>query len=379
MTEMKNIILIGGGIGGAATALALYRAGFEFVVYERLTALREAGAGLALWANATHVLKSLGVLEDVLQMSDPITHYQFFSDTGKALMDLRTDGFEVPAVAMHRADLQALLLKMLPQEKLHFGHTFEKFDYAPEAIHIHFTGGERATGSALIGADGLRSQVRAQLLADSRANYCGMTSYRGLTSYIPDTYKRGNVCEFLGAGRAFGFVSIGKGRMYWYAAIKAPEGQFHTSQGHKCTLLGLFRKWPAPIHDLIDATKESHILKTDLYDRVIVPQWGKQDVTLLGDAAHPTLPTMGQGACMALEDALVITQCLAQNPDPTSAFRQYETLRYPRTKKIVEQSARIGKVAGLENRLVATLRNIAMKWFARQFEKDYESLHAYRA
>jgi len=380
MTEKNTIILIGGGIGGAATALALHRARIEFVVYERLAALREAGAGVALWANATRALKSLGLLEVVLQQSDPITNYQFFSDTGEALMDLRTDGFDTPAVAIHRADLLALLLKQLPQERLHLGHTFERFVHGLEAVHVHFADGESTTGAALIGADGLRSRVRAQLLQDARPNYCGMTSYRGLTKYIPKTYTRGHVREFLGAGRAFGFVTIGKGQMYWYVATKSPEGQPDAPQGRKSTLLGLFRKWSAPIVDLIDATEESSILKTDLYDRVSIPDWGRQNVTLLGDAAHPTLPTMGQGACMAIEDALIVTQCLSQNPDdPASAFRQYEKIRYPRTKKIVEQSARIGKVAGLENRLVATLRNTAMKWFARQFERDYVSLHAYRA
>ena len=378
MQTAKKIILIGGGIGGAATALALHRAGFEPVVYERTSELREVGAGVALWANATRVLKELGVLEDALRESDLVTNYQFLSQTGKELVNLPVDHFEVPAIGMHRADLQALLWRKLSSEHSVLGQAFERFEQVGNKVRTHFAGGLADEGDALIGADGLRSRVRAQLFGEAKPIYRGMTAYRALTHYVPDTYKRGYICEFLGSGKAFGFLTIGKGRMYWYVASKASEGQPDASIGRKRELQDMFQDWPSPIPELIAATDEASILKNDLYDRVPIRDWGKQNITLLGDAAHPTLPTMGQGACMAIEDALVVTKCLLEQSDPAVAFRQYESLRLVRTKKIVQQSLMIGKSFQIENRVFVALRNRLMKLLAQQFENDYKALHAYR-
>ena len=378
METGKKILAIGGGIGGAATALALHRVGFKPIVYERSETLREVGAGVALWANATRVLQELGVLEDVLRASDPITNYQFFCHQGKQLIDLRVDGFEVPAVAIHRADLQALLWEKLPLDRRVLGQEFERFEQVGNKVIAHFSGGLADEGDGLIGADGLRSRVRSQLFGTAPPIYRGMTSYRGLTNYIPDTYKRGYICEFLGAGKAFGFVTIGKGRMYWYVASKASEGQPDAPIGRKRELQEMFQNWPSPIPELIGKTDEANIIKTDLYDRVPLQKWSFSNITLLGDAAHPTLPTMGQGACMAIEDALVVTKCLLEYSDAATAFRQYESLRLIRTKKIVEQSLLIGKVARIENPVVVALRNTLMKLLSQQFDNDYKVLHGYK-
>jgi 2-polyprenyl-6-methoxyphenol hydroxylase-like FAD-dependent oxidoreductase len=379
MTQIaKKILVIGGGIGGAATALALHRAGLEPVLYERTEKLREVGAGIALWANATHVLKELGVLDEALRVGDVVTNYQFLSQTGKELVNLRVNRHEVPAIGIHRADLQTLLWQRLPSEQSILGQAFEQFEQVGTKVHAHFAGGLVDEGDALIGADGLRSRVRVQLFGEAQPIYRGMTAYRALTAYVPDTYKPGYICEFIGSGKAFGFLRIGKGRMYWYVASKASEGQPDAPVGRKRELQEMFTNWPEPIPELIAATDEASILKNDLCDRVPIKQWGKQNITLLGDAAHPTLPTMGQGACMALEDALVVTKCLLEQANPADAFRQYEFLRIERTKKIVEQSLAIGKSFQIENRVFIALRNTLMKLLAKQFDNDYKTLHAYR-
>jgi 2-polyprenyl-6-methoxyphenol hydroxylase-like FAD-dependent oxidoreductase len=375
----KKVLVIGGGIGGAAAALALHRAGLEPVLYERTEKLREVGAGIALWANATHVLKQLGVLDDALRVGDVVTNYQFLSQTGKELVNLSVAYHEVPAIGIHRADLQALLWQRLPSEQSISGQAFEQFEQVGTKVRAHFAGGLVDEGDALIGADGLRSRVRAQLFGDAQPIYRAMTAYRALTAYVPDTYKPGYICEFIGSGKAFGFLTIGKGRMYWYTASKALQGQPDAPVGRKQELQEMFADWPEPIPELIAATDEASILKNDLCDRIPIKQWGQQNITLLGDAAHPTLPTMGQGACMALEDALVVTKCLLEQRHSADAFRQYESLRVGRTKKIVEQSLAIGKSFQIENRVFIALRNTLMKLLAQQFDNDYKALHAYRA
>jgi 2-polyprenyl-6-methoxyphenol hydroxylase-like FAD-dependent oxidoreductase len=379
MRTKKKIIIVGGGIGGAAAALALYRAGFAAVVYERTKELREVGAGIALWANATHILKNLDLLEDAIRVGYVTTNYQFNSQSGKELVNILVDRFELPVVAIHRAELHQLLWRNVPHEKFVLGQTFERFEQDRTQVRAYFTSGLTVEGDALIGADGLRSRVRANLLGDHPPTYRNFKTWRGLTDYIPNRYRPGYIQEFLGYGKGFGFMMLGKGQMYWYAAAIAKEAQPDAKIGRKQELELMFQDWFPSIPELIAATEEANILTTDLYDRPPTQPWSKQNITLLGDAAHPMLPTLGQGACTALEDAYVVTKCLQEHSDPTTAFQQYESLRFSRTKAIVEQSLRSGKMGELKNPFAVALRNTFIKVMGAAIGNSFKSLHAYRA
>lgn len=375
----KKIIVIGGGIGGAATAVSLHRKGFETVVYERVKELREVGAGIALWANATHVLKNLGLLEEALQLGVLTTNYQFNSQNGKELVNVPVDGFELPTIGIHRADLHELLISKLPEKQFILGETFERFSLYENKVRAHFASGLTASGDAFIGADGLRSRVRSELFGEKPPIYRNFTTWRGLTLHVPNTYRSGYIREFLGQGKGFGFMMLSKGRMYWYAAAKAPQNQHKAAVGCKKELENIFQDWFPSIPELIAATDETNIIKTDLYDRIPALPWGKQNITLLGDAAHPTLPTLGQGACMALEDALVITKCLLAHSEASKAFEQYESQRFGRTKSIVEQSLRSGRMGQLQHPVQVALRETLMKLMKPVIKNSFKSLHAYRA
>ncbi len=376
---MKQVIVIGGGIGGAATALALDRAGFEPVVYERTQTLREVGAGVALWANATHIMKQLDLLDAAIQVGYLTTNYQFLSQKGRELVNIAVDGFELPVVAIHRAELHQLLWRNVPSEKFYLGETFEHFERQGDRLNAYFRSGLQVEGDALIGADGLRSRVRSALLGDVPPTYRNFKTWRGLTNHVPDAYRQGYIHEFLGGGKGFGYMMLGKGKMYWYAAVTAPESQPDATIGRQKELEQIFQDWFPAIPELIMATDETHILTTDLYDRPPAKPWSQGNVTILGDAAHPMLPTMGQGACTALEDAYVITKCLKENPDPIAAFQHYEALRFPRTKAIVEQSLQSGKMGKLKNPLAVGLRNTFMKVMSSAMSNSFHALHAYRA
>jgi 2-polyprenyl-6-methoxyphenol hydroxylase-like FAD-dependent oxidoreductase len=376
---MKRIILVGGGIGGAATALALSRQGFEPVVYERTKELREVGAGVALWANATHIMKNLDLLEEAIKVGYLTTNYQFCSQQGKELVNMPIDGFELPVVGIHRAELHRLLWQNVPTEKFILGETFERFERQDNRVHAYFTSGTQVEGDALIGADGLRSRVRAALLGDEPPTYRNFKTWRGLTEFVPKNYRPGYIHEYLGGGKGCGFMMLGKGKMYWYVAATAPENQSDAAIGRKKELESMFQDWFSAIPELIAATDESQIITTDLYDRPPTQPWSIRNITLLGDAAHPMLPTMGQGACTALEDAYVVAKCLEENPDPVVAFQQYESLRFPRTKAIVEQSLQSGKMGELKNPIAVGLRNTFMKVMGSAISNSFKSLHAYRA
>ncbi|MDJ0798390.1 MAG: FAD-dependent monooxygenase [Calothrix sp. MO_167.B12] len=180
----KKIIVIGGGIGGAATAVSLHRKGFETVVYERVKELREVGAGIALWANATHVLKNLSLLEEALQIGVLTTNYQFNSQNGKELVNVPVDSFDLPVIGIHRADLHQLLISKLPEKQLILGENFERFSLHENKVRAHFASGLTASGDALIGADGLRSRVRTELFGEKPPIYRNFTTWRGLTLHV---------------------------------------------------------------------------------------------------------------------------------------------------------------------------------------------------
>jgi 2-polyprenyl-6-methoxyphenol hydroxylase-like FAD-dependent oxidoreductase len=379
MHTTNRVIVIGGGIGGAATALALHRAGIDAVVYERTKNLREVGAGIALWANATYILQKLGLLEEAIRVGYITTNYQFNSQQGHQLVDVPVNSFELPVVAIHRAELHQLLWRDLPKEKLFLGETFDRFEQDKNQVRAYFASGLRVEGNALIGADGLRSRVRAILLGDRSPTYRNYKTWRGLTDFVPSGYRPGYIQEFLGGGKAFGFMMLGKGRMYWYAAVTAPEAQPDAEIGRKKELKIIFQDWFSSIPELIGATNEADILTTDLYDRLPTQPWSQQNITLLGDAAHPMLPTMGQGACTALEDAYVVAKCLKEKTDPVAAFQQYEFLRYPRTKLIVEQSLQSSRMGEFKHPIAVGFRNTFMKFMGSAISNSFNSLHAYRA
>ena len=272
---MTKILIIGGGIGGTATALALNRLGIECSVYERTKVLREVGAGLALWANATHVLKELDLLEEAIKAGCLTTNYQFNSQYGRELVNVGVDGFELPVIGIHRAELHQLLRRRIPSEQFNLGETFEQFEHRDEVVHACFSSGLSVSGQGLIGADGLRSKVRTAILGEEPPIYRNFKTWRGLTDYIPRPYRSGYIQEFLGGGKGFGFMMLGQEKIYWYAAATATEAQPDTTVGCKQELERLYEDWLSAIPELIAATGEENILTTDLYDRPPQQPWSQ--------------------------------------------------------------------------------------------------------
>ena len=189
-----------------------------------------------------------------------------------------------------------------------------------------FDDGRETRGDLLVGADGLRSVVRSALFGPERPRYGGYTAWRAVTRF---DHARVTPGETWGRGRRFGQWGMTGARIYWYATESVPEGEGDPPEGRKQGLLKLFRGWHEPVEDLIEATDESAILRNDVYDRPALRRWSVGRVTLLGDAAHPMTPDMGQGACQAIEDAVVLADCLTRWSEVAEALRAYESLRIP--------------------------------------------------
>ncbi|MEP6716941.1 MAG: FAD-dependent monooxygenase [Terriglobia bacterium] len=374
-----NIGIIGGGIGGVAAAVALQRAGIDATVYERATELREVGAGMMLWPNATRILKELCLLEKVAALSGASEHFLVRSHTGAILMDLGLGHFDAPALCTRRSDLLDALLSALPAERLRLGHDYRSFEERKSSVGVHFAKGISAEHDILIGADGIRSRVRSQLLGVCEPIYRGYTVWRGLAR-LPGARSDGSNSETWGRGQRFGILSTGGDRFTWYATANSDPVHVDSHEGRRQELMRMFAGWHDPVESLIAATEEGAILKNGAYDLPRLKCWGHGRLMLLGDAAHPCTPNLGLGGCMALEDALVLAKSFVMEANPELALRRYELLRRHRTRHVQQRSLRMGKIGQWENRLIIRGRQIVTSILpARLFERNLRKIYSYAA
>ena len=329
---MRNIGIIGGGIGGVAAAAALYRLGIQVTVYERAPRLEEVGAGMMLWPNATRVLKTLGLLDDVARRSATNTNFLVRASSGEVLMNIALGQFDVPALCTRRSDLLASLLSVVPPERIRLGREFSHLEQSKSKVRVHFADGCVEEHDAVIGADGIRSRARAQLFGIFEPVYRGYTVWRGVAPYNGSALRRGDNSETWGHGSRFGILDIGQGRFTWYATANIPQ-RAALSGEPLSELRTRFAGWHEPIPTLIESA--DLILENGAYDLPPLPRWTAGRVTLLGDAAHPMLQYLAQGGCMAIEDAVVLAdQVQAAKDDFAAAFVAYQKQRYLRTTRV---------------------------------------------
>jgi 2-polyprenyl-6-methoxyphenol hydroxylase-like FAD-dependent oxidoreductase len=375
---MKALI-VGGGIGGLAAAIALLRARIDVEVFERADEIREVGAGISLWTNALHALDRIGLTEELRPtfVNNPpsagLRSWDGTPITPPLSVELASR-LRALCVVTHRADLLAGLLRSLGERHVRLGARAVTFEQTVDGVVVRFADGRSASGDLLIGADGLNSIVRAGLHGNQPPRYSGYTSWRGVVQF--DT-SRVDPCESWGHGARFGHAGMNGNRVYWYATLTTPEGGRNPDE--KAALLQIFRNWHAPIPSLVEATESSAVLRNDIYDRPVSTAWGSGRVTLIGDAAHPMTPNLGQGACQALEDAVVLGQSLARQRDVPAALQEYERLRIPRVNPIVIRSRQVGWLGQWRQPLAVAARNALLKRVsARQQVEQLERVVNYR-
>ncbi len=387
---MKALV-IGGGIGGLAAGVALKQIGHEVSVFERAHELGEVGSGISLWSNGVNALKELkvddalrqlsrpGVVEgsrpadgSLRQLSQSGAVAGFRSANGKLLVELSIRDLQAtdPPMVVHRADLHNVLLEEFGREHVRLNAQCTGFEDTPEGVTAHFADQSEAQGDYLIGADGIHSAIRAQIHGRVAPRYTGYTAWRGIASFDLRKLLPGITW---GSGARFGQAPLADGRVYWFGIHNEPQsGSYPT--GEKDALLRIFAGWHEPIEALILATDETSILRNDVFDRPVLKSWGSGRVNLLGDAAHAMAPSMGQGACQAFEDAVVLSRCLRTYSTITEAFREYEMRRIPRVNPLVKQSRRIGEMGRWSNPIAIRVRNMLMKRAASRFSEHQRSV-----
>jgi len=383
MAERKALI-IGGGIAGLVTAMALQRARIDAIVYEAYDteAGLDAGAFLTVAVNGLDALRSLGAHEPVLAAGFPTRSIEFFSGTGKRLGEVPIGGTLPDGTVTHtikRVDLYRVLHDEAIRRGIRIEHNRRLVDAEitpDEGVIARFEDGTEAAGDLLIGADGIHSRTRR--IIDPAApgpRYTGLGNIGGFARDASVDTKPGIYAMIWGKRAFFGYTVSPSGEIWWFAnppsAREPTRAELSaTTEQWKRRLIGLFADDATPAVEIIRATA-GELAGTNQYDMPSVPTWHRGPMVIMGDAAHATSPSSGQGASMAIEDAIVLAKCLRDLPNIPQAFAAYEQLRRERVERVVAQGARSssGKAAGP---IVRVLRDLTLPVILRRVASSGE-------
>jgi 2-polyprenyl-6-methoxyphenol hydroxylase-like FAD-dependent oxidoreductase len=352
-----SAIVVGAGIGGLTAAHALQRSGWLVAVYEQAAEIRPVGAGIGIAPNAVKALEALGLVDDLRERARRQEGLEIRARSGRRLAHLTAGSIErrygAPFYALHRAELHRLLLDQLGPAALYTGHRAIDVSTDAEAATVLFEtpdGPFQATDDLVVAADGVHSRLRSGLLPGYPGpDYAGYTVWRGLvpTDRAAALDVPAVLTETWGKGLRFGYAVINDGQIYWFAGESMPET---ARPEHRLDLLAeRFRDWHRPIPQLLEATPEETLLRHDVhYLRARLPGFVHGRVALLGDAAHAVTPDIGQGACLAIEDAVVLA---------AGGLSAYDTVRRPRTERMARFSGRLAGLLQTSNPALGAVRD----------------------
>jgi 2-polyprenyl-6-methoxyphenol hydroxylase-like FAD-dependent oxidoreductase len=380
-------LVVGGGVGGIASAIALRQIGIESIVFERRTDLEkvQSGAGLLLWQNAMRALQRIDMAEQVEASGGVVDRMEWRNPRGDfiAQWPVATISQEVgaPAVGVLRATLSTTLAAGLEDGVLRLDANCTRFEERPDGVVVHLDDGTSHRGDFLIGADGVNSMVRSQLYGSTAARYAGYTLWHGhlpragiSEADVPPRLFR----ETWGAGTRFGFYPV-LGELYWFCIRKTPQGGSEGESERKVAVLEHVGDWAHPARKLVELTADRDIQRIDIVGRAPMRTWGRARITLLGDSAHAMTPNLGQGACQAIEDGVVLAKTLERHDHLENALREYEARRRNRTASFQVRAWLIGSTGRWENPMLVRARDRMMKiafptvaWRAQRKDMAYE-------
>jgi 2-polyprenyl-6-methoxyphenol hydroxylase-like FAD-dependent oxidoreductase len=341
------VLIVGGGVAALTTALSCRVRGVPARVFEQGDDIRIGGGALVMWSNAMAVLRQLGLESKIVAAGTVIERCVFHTTDGILLLRMPVGDIArqvgAPTVVVSRRALLGILATELGPEPVAFGHRCERFDTNAGVPTLQFSHGAVAKGRAVIGADGLHSVVRAQLLGPAPPERIGQTAWVGISPRIYDAFPAGIMVGFVGDDLRFWATRIGADSTYWYAIVKEPTAPHARRVDSRPALIEQLSTWNVPVAALIRDTAETETVRAELVHRSASDDWGRGPVTLIGDAAHPMTPDLGQGACQAIEGSAVLADCLAAQEDSSTAFREYERRRMLRTRRISFTSHEIAR------------------------------------
>lgn len=352
---MNTISIIGAGIGGLTLGNVLKQHNYDFTIYESASELKPVGAGIMMAVNAMQVFDRLGLKEEIENAGNKIHKITIVNESLKPIskteiLDLEHQ-YNACNVAIHRAELQKILASHVHPESILLDHSLQKIEKKGNII-LDFENGLQKESDIVFGADGIKSNIRTQILKTGTIRSTGQKCWRGLVDFDLPEHYHSEALEMWGKGKRFGFVKISEQRVYWYACINEKSFDTHSD------LTAIFSDFNPLILRLIEATTKENIICNEITDLTPIPKWYAENVCLIGDAAHATTPNMGQGACQAIEDAYVIGRLLEKNNDFSTVFEDFQRIRRKKVDYIVSTSRTIGKISQWESG--NSLRNFLM-------------------
>jgi 2-polyprenyl-6-methoxyphenol hydroxylase-like FAD-dependent oxidoreductase len=357
-------LVVGGGVGGLTAAIALRQSGFDVSVVERRTkdeGLHEGG-GMTLWQNAMRALQMVDLAEPMQTGAAPLQEMWWRKPHGEPLAEWPVDQmnreFGLPVIGVSRAHIHEVLMGALADGSLRLGVECAGFEQDGSGVTARFANGEEERYDVLVGADGIYSKIRAQVLGESKPRYAGYVLTFGVVRLDHEMLTVNGYREWDGRGIRLLSFPIGDAQTHWSAIYRAKERSLDEDAASKAELLEMYKGWQEPVADMISGTEETALFHRYIYDREPVERWGEGNVTLLGDAAHPMTPNMGQGACMAIEDAVVLAKDL-RDRDPSdvpATLRAWERKRSQRAAHFSKLARMIGRLGRWKNPILCAIR-----------------------
>ena len=393
MAGKPHILIAGAGVGGLTAALALLKRGFDVDVYEQAPEIMEVGAGFQISANGTRVLHELGLGAEIKAICwEPEGKEIRVWNTGetKKLFDLGAESVErygYPYLTFHRADLQQVLADAVRREKpdaIHVDSRCAGFDQDGGRVTLRLDNGTIVEGDALIGADGVHSAIRQCLFGDDRPEFTGCMAWRGVipAERLPPGLIRPVATNWVGPGHHVIHYFLRRGELLNFVGIVERDDwqiESWSAEGTHDECAADFEGWDETVHVMIRNIATP--FKWALMGREPLEHWSVGRVSLLGDACHPTLPFLAQGAVMAIEDGMVLARCLDAHDDVETALTRYQDLRVERTAKVVHGSAE--NTSRFHNKSLADPAKVGQyveeQWLPERVRERYDWLFVYDA
>ncbi|MDT5292935.1 MAG: hypothetical protein QOF88_7824 [Mycobacterium sp.] len=349
----KHIVVVGAGIAGLATAVALQRLSHRVAILEQRTDTT-SGAGISIWPNALAALDEIGLGDAVRASGGRVSAGAMRWRDGSWLRhpspERITHALGEPLVVFRRTVLMGLLADALTDETIESGCAATELVATADGVRITLADGTTREADGVVGADGVGSVVARHLNGAMPRRYAGYTAWRGIADYSLDPDLAG---ETMGAGTEFGHVPLGPEHTYWFGTERSPEGR-SAPGGELAYLRSKYGDWADPIPALLASTDQDDVVRNDLYDRAEARQWARGSVVLVGDAAHPMRPHLGQGGCQGLEDAAILAHCVEHTDDLPTAFARFAAFRQPRVRPLVRESRLLGEIVNVRPAFVGT-------------------------